>query len=156
MGLGLGLGFVLGVPLGGCRTIKADATVDGAPEACCTKADFELKSFMGCRIPGRRCSGDEKFWMRGHVVCGAVDEAQCEGGRCCSYEPQYDPDLGKPTQADDAPATDAPPAEPAVTEPAAAEPAVAEPAEPAVAEPAADEPAATKPVATEPAADDPS
>ncbi|MCX4244620.1 hypothetical protein [Paraliomyxa miuraensis] len=144
--LGLGLGIALAAGLGGCRTIKADAPVEGAAEACCTHADFELKNFEGCRIPGRHCGGEEKFWMRGNVVCGPVDAAQCEGGRCCSYRPIYDPSLGQSVSPEDAAATqpDAPassePAEPAPTPPPPAEPSAPATSEPAELSPDAPSP----------------
>jgi hypothetical protein len=38
----------------------------------------------GCRLTGR-CRRDEPVWMRGNVTCGPVDEAECLGGRCCTY-----------------------------------------------------------------------
>lgn len=94
------LGIALGPALGGCRTIKADASVEGIPQACCTTADPKLENFKGCRLPQRSCKSrrGEKFWMRGDVACGPVDEAACEGGRCCTYRPQYDASIGKPIE----------------------------------------------------------
>jgi len=28
---------------------------------------------------------NEPYWLRGAVVCTAVDEEECDGGRCCEY-----------------------------------------------------------------------
>ncbi|MCA9653628.1 MAG: hypothetical protein H6712_07755 [Myxococcales bacterium] len=92
-------GIVLGL-LCGCHSIKPEASIEGAPQACCTIADPQLKSFKGCRIPHRNCKSrqGEKWWMRGSVSCGPVDEANCDGGRCCTYQQQYDPSIGAPIE----------------------------------------------------------
>jgi hypothetical protein len=97
----LGLGIVLALALPGCSVIKDDASVDGAPQACCRAADSQLKEFEGCRILHRgscKARRGEKFWMRGHVMCGPVNEAECAGGRCCTYKPQYDPGINEPVE----------------------------------------------------------
>jgi hypothetical protein len=97
----LGLGIVLALALPGCSVIKDDASVDGAPQACCSAADSKLKEFEGCRILHRgscKARKGEKFWMRGHVMCGPVNEAECAGGRCCTYKPQYDPGINEPVE----------------------------------------------------------
>lgn len=96
--LGLGLLFALGSV--GCRPVPPEASVEGVPQACCTEGDTELQNFAGCRIPTRKCRSrrGEKWWMRGSVHCGPVDEANCAGGRCCSYQPQYNPDLSEPIE----------------------------------------------------------
>ena len=93
------LGIALGLLLG-CHRIAPEASIEGAPQACCSVADPMLKSFKGCRIPRRNCKSklEEKFWMRGAVECGPVDEAACEGGRCCAYTQQYDPSVGEPIE----------------------------------------------------------
>jgi hypothetical protein len=98
--LSLCLGMSLGVLPTGCRTIKPDVAVEGAPQACCRSADPKLQNFAGCRVAGGNCQmrRGEKYWMRGAVACGAVDEAQCEGGRCCHYQPRYDPSINKPIE----------------------------------------------------------
>lgn len=97
----LGLGIVLALALPACTAIKDDVSVDGAPQACCTTADSKLKEFEGCRILQRgscKARKGEKFWMRGHVVCGPVNEEECDGGRCCTYKPQYDPGINEPVE----------------------------------------------------------
>jgi len=154
--LGIVSGLFLCLSLGGCRQIQPEAAVEGIPQACCTSADPKLQDFKGCRIPQRSCKSrkGEKFWMRGSVSCGPVDEAQCAGGRCCSYRAQYDANLSEPVENWAPPGFDKPTnnvtdpnakpqhdlPQPAVAEPAKAEPAKAEPeaakAEPAKAEPA--------------------
>lgn len=98
--LPLGLGITLGLLLPGCRGVRPDASVERAPQACCTSADSKLQRFKGCRLARGNCRSlrHEKFWMRGHVVCGPVDEDACEGGRCCRYEPQYDASINRPIE----------------------------------------------------------
>ncbi len=96
----LGMSFAL-LSLPGCRVVSADVSVEGVPQACCASADPKLQSFKGCRLLQRgqcKSGADEKFWMRGDIACGPVDEAQCEGGRCCNYRPQYDPNLSEPIE----------------------------------------------------------
>lgn len=97
LGLGIALGLLL---LPACRTIKPDASVEGFPQACCTTADPKLQSFEGCRLTGGNCKirKGEKWWMRGDVACGPVDEASCEGGRCCHYRQRYDPSINQPIE----------------------------------------------------------
>ncbi len=92
-------GIALGLLLG-CHPVKPEVSIEGAPQACCLSADPTLQNFKGCRIPRRRCKSrqGEKFWMRGAVSCGPVDEQQCEGGRCCAYQQQYDPNLTEPIE----------------------------------------------------------
>lgn len=89
---------LLGLAAGACTAVKKEASVEFAPQACCTEADAELQHFKGCRLPRRNCHKEEKWWMRGHVTCGPVDEASCAGGRCCEYKAQYDPSVGKPAE----------------------------------------------------------
>jgi hypothetical protein len=98
--LPLWLGLSLGLLAPGCRRIAPEASVEGIPQACCASADSKLQSFKGCRIPQRGCKArrGEKFWMRGDVACGPVDEGQCAGGRCCEYRPQYDANLTPPIE----------------------------------------------------------
>lgn len=100
--LPLSLGSLLGLlVLPGCRVVKPEVSVEGVPQACCGSADSKLQTFKGCRIlPRGSCKSrhGEKFWMRGDIACGPVDEAQCEGGRCCKYRPQYDADLSEPVE----------------------------------------------------------
>lgn len=146
--LSLCLGMSLGLLAPGCRAVKPDASVEGAPQACCTTADFKLENFKGCRIPQRSCRSrkGEEFWMRGNVWCGPVDAGQCEGGRCCSYRPQYDPSLGKPIESS-APAgveaTTSSVSEPnAAPQPDGSAPAAA-PEGPGASQPASSEPAPT-------------
>jgi hypothetical protein len=108
----------VGLLLGACARIKPEDPIDRAPQACCTSSDFQLKNFKGCRVSGGECraSKNERFWMRGYVVCGPVDKVNCEGGRCCSYEAQYDPNLSEPVEdwkppgspAEEPPATQTP------------------------------------------------
>jgi hypothetical protein len=95
------LGMSLGLLFGACR-VSPEVSVEGAPEACCTKSDRQLQNFKGCRV-GSRCRKAEKFWMQGLVSCGPVDEAACEGGRCCHYEQLYDPNAGVPYGSEAAP-----------------------------------------------------
>lgn len=94
------LGMSLWLLLAGCRAIKPDVSVEGAPQACCTSADPKLQNFEGCRVTGGNCQmrKGEKFWMRGAVSCGPVDEAACEGGRCCHYVQRYDPSINDPIE----------------------------------------------------------
>lgn len=94
------LGMSLWLLSPGCRAIKPDVSVEGAPQACCKSADPELQNFEGCRVTGGNCQmrKGEKYWMRGAVSCGAEDEAQCEGGRCCHYQQRYDPSINKPIE----------------------------------------------------------
>jgi len=96
----LGLGFALGVLLAGCRGIKPEASVEGYPQACCTSADAKLENFKGCRLTGGNCKArkDERWWMRGDVACGPVDEGNCAGGRCCHYRKRYDPSINQPIE----------------------------------------------------------
>lgn len=98
--LHLCLGMSLGVLLTGCQRLKPDVSVEGVPQACCASADNKLQSFKGCRIPSRGCKArqGEKFWMRGDIACGPEDPGACEGGRCCKYRPQYDPNLSEPIE----------------------------------------------------------
>jgi hypothetical protein len=98
--LRLCLGMSLGVLLTGCPRVKPDVSVEGVPQACCASADSKLQSFKGCRIPSRGCKArkGEKFWMRGDIACTPVDAGECEGGRCCKYRPQYDPNLSEPVE----------------------------------------------------------
>lgn len=98
--LWLGLGMTLALLTGGCRAIKADVSVEGAPQACCKSADPKLQHFSGCRVTGGNCQmrKGEKYWMRGAVSCGPVDEGKCEGGRCCGYMQRYDPSINKPIE----------------------------------------------------------
>jgi len=107
LGLGIALGLLL---LPGCRTIKPDASVEGYPQACCTTADPKLQSFEGCRLTGGNCKirKGEKWWMRGDIACGPVDEASCEGGRCCHYRQRYDPSINQPIENWAPPGFDAP------------------------------------------------
>jgi hypothetical protein len=93
--------WAAGMLLGGaCSVIKPEASIERTPQACCTWGDFQLQHFKGCRIPTRDCraSKGERYWMRGYVTCGPVDEANCDGGRCCSYKPQYADDLAEPIE----------------------------------------------------------
>ncbi len=109
--LGAALLGVLGGAACGGRYKSTEAA--SAPEACCTWSDPELKNFRGCRVGGRHCTRGEIYWMQGAVRCGPVDEANCDGGRCCHYEPRYRPGLGQPgpqTTPPEDPA--APPSEP--------------------------------------------
>ena len=94
------LGMLLWQLSAGCSAIKPDASVEGAPQACCKSADPKLQHFEGCRVTGGNCSmrRGEKFWMRGSVACGPVDEAGCEGGRCCEYQKRYDPSINQPIE----------------------------------------------------------
>lgn len=98
--LWLGLGMTLALLPAGCRAIKADVAVEGAPQACCKTADPKLQHFEGCRVTGGNCQmrRGEKYWMRGAVKCGPVDEGSCEGGRCCEYVQRYDPSINKPIE----------------------------------------------------------
>jgi hypothetical protein len=98
--LPLGLGMVLGVLLAACSGFKPDVAVEGYPQACCTSADPKLENFKGCRLTSGNCKQrrHEKWWMRGDVACGPVDEGQCEGGRCCHYRKQYDPSINRPIE----------------------------------------------------------
>jgi len=98
--LPLGLGMTLWLLLAACTGIKPDASVEGYPQACCTIADPKLENFKGCRITPGNCQRRkaEKWWMRGDVACGPVDEAACEGGRCCHYRKQYDPSINQPIE----------------------------------------------------------
>lgn len=94
------LGMSLGVLFGACRAIEPDVAVEGAPQACCKTADPKLQEFEGCRVTGGNCQlrRGERYWMRGAVACGPVDEAECEGGRCCHYLQQYDPSINDPIE----------------------------------------------------------
>lgn len=94
------LGMSLWLLFAGCRAIEPDVAVNGAPQACCKTADEKLQHFTGCRVTGGNCQlrRGEAYWMRGSVACGPVDEAQCEGGRCCTYEPRYDPSINDPIE----------------------------------------------------------
>mgnify|MGYP000087111295 CR=1 FL=1 len=98
--LWLGLGMTLALLPAGCRAIKPDVAVEGAPQACCKTADAKLQHFTGCRVTGGNCQmrRGEKYWMRGAVKCGPVDEGSCEGGRCCEYVQRYDPSINKPIE----------------------------------------------------------
>ncbi len=78
------------LPTGGCTKIKKDEPVEHAAQACCTEADEQLQHFKGCAVTRGNCRREERWWMRGYVVCTAVDEANCAGGRCCEYRPQHD------------------------------------------------------------------
>lgn len=166
LGMGLGMGAA-GVLMGGaCSVVKPEQPVERTPEACCTWGDFQLQHFKGCRIPTRDCraSKGERYWMRGYVSCGPVDEASCDGGRCCSYKPQYDANLAEPVEnwsppgfaeptnnireKDDAPAPSEPAPSPK-TEPETGSPAAPAPEPAPDATPAADAPEASAP------ADDP-
>jgi hypothetical protein len=98
--IALCLGMMLGLLPTGCRGFRPDVSVEGIPQACCTTADPKLEKFEGCRIPQRSCKArkGEKFWMRGAVACGPVDETACAGGRCCTYRQQYDPSINRPIE----------------------------------------------------------
>jgi hypothetical protein len=124
------------LPAVGCSVVKSDQPVEQTPQACCTEADPQLQHFQGCRVARRSCHKDERWWIRGYVTCTAVDEANCAGGRCCEYRPQYDPAAGQPPA--ETPAAAAEPDEPApAPEPApAAEPTPAADAPPAAVAPA--------------------
>ena len=83
------------LPNAGCTAVKKDEPVEHAPQACCTEADAQLQHFKGCAVSRRNCRREERWWMRGFVTCGPVDEANCAGGRCCEYRPQYDAGVGE-------------------------------------------------------------
>lgn len=97
---GLALSLLFSLLAGACSRINPEEPVERTPMACCTWGDFKLQNFKGCRIPTRDCrsSKGERYWMRGYVTCGPVDEASCDGGRCCSYKPQYDEGLAEPIE----------------------------------------------------------
>jgi hypothetical protein len=157
-------GLALSLWVGACSRINPEEPVERTPQACCTWGDFRLQNFKGCRIPTRDCrsSKGERYWMRGYVTCGAVDEANCDGGRCCSYKPQYDeglaepienwkpPGFAEPTNNITPPPGEAPAADPAPA-PATPEAPAADPAPPAAA-PDAPAPPAAEPPAEKPAA----
>lgn len=96
--LGLGLG------LGACHKADLAAPLSGHQELCCKDARADNRSFVGCRATGY-CRTTEDVWVRGPVSCGAVDEAQCAGGRCCELvvEPMASAEAPEPAAKNDDP-----------------------------------------------------
>ncbi len=63
---------------------RADGRVLETVEACCRRANSEMTHFSGCRTTPQ-CTEADPLWLRGQIICGAVGEQGCAGGRCCRY-----------------------------------------------------------------------
>ena len=116
-----------------CGRISPTEPVELIDQAWCAEANPELTQFRSCVLGRRNCPKTHKWWMRGQVTCGPVDDDKCGGGRCCNYRPQYDPSVGEPDE-DWAPPGFAKPAQPPKTTETPVEPATDPPA-PSNAEP---------------------
>ena len=77
--------MVILLALGGCRVSGPEEPVPQTGHACCTSTDATQQHFSGCHVRRTPCRRAEVVEMFGRVTCGPVDEANCEGGRCCTY-----------------------------------------------------------------------
>ena len=79
----------LALTLGGCKPEYApEQPVATTPSACCTVVSEDMKQGAGCEVR-KRCTKDQTVWLQGAVTCSAVDDTQCQGGRCCKFKPRY-------------------------------------------------------------------
>jgi len=90
--------LLVGLWLSACGRVPPEQPIDFIDQACCSEADTKLSEFKGCLVGKKNCPKSHKWWMRGQVSCGPVDDAACAGGRCCTYLDQYDPEIGVPDE----------------------------------------------------------
>ncbi len=115
------LSTCVGFACAGKKKFASDAPIESIDQMCCAKGDAESGRFGGCVVTDRACREETPLWIRGTISCGAIDEANCLGARCCQF--------GERWGSDDAELDWNPPDEafPAAPENADDEPAAASP-----------------------------